>query len=99
MRDVLDIISLMLCFILQEVDFTPVNQGGGGSSGGPDGQTPENLEGKLRQIGDSIVIKLVDWIRRLPFYSKLSVNIHTHLLTEKFHELVVITTTVSLLSY
>ena len=90
-----------MCFILQEVDFTPVNQGGGGggSSGGPDGQTPENLEGKLRQIGDSIVIKLVDWIRRLPFYSKLSVNIHTHLLTEKFHELVVITTTVSLLSY
>ena len=50
------------------------------------------LEDKLRQIGDTIVIKLVDWIRRLPFYDDIDIKNNSHLLTNKFHEIVVITT-------
>ena len=51
-----------------------------------------DLQQKLCQIGDSIVYKLVQWTRRLPFYQDLPVDIHTKLLTHKWHELLVLTT-------
>jgi len=38
------------------------------------------------------VVKLVQWTRRLPFYKDISVNTHTSLLTNKWHELLVLTT-------
>lgn len=47
---------------------------------------------KLCQIGDSIVYKLVQWTKRLPFYLELPVEVHTRLLTHKWHELLVLTT-------
>ncbi|CAG0922501.1 unnamed protein product [Notodromas monacha] len=50
------------------------------------------LSSKLCQIGDSIVYKLVQWTKRLPFYSELPVEVHTKLLTQKWHELLVLTT-------
>ncbi|CAG0903254.1 unnamed protein product [Darwinula stevensoni] len=50
------------------------------------------LSAKLCQIGDSIVYKLVQWTKRLPFYSELPVEVHTRLLTQKWHELLVLTT-------
>jgi nuclear receptor subfamily 6 group A len=55
-------------------------------------QEKSDLEQKLCQIGDSIVYKLVQWTRRLPFFSQLSVNLTTRLLTHKWHELLVLTT-------
>jgi hypothetical protein len=55
-------------------------------------QNTADLQSKLCQIGDSIVYKLVQWTRRLPFYMDLSVNVHTKLLTHKWHELLVLTT-------
>jgi hypothetical protein len=55
-------------------------------------QEQSDLEQKLCQIGDSIVYKLVQWTRRLPFFSQLSVNLTTRLLTHKWHELLVLTT-------
>ena len=55
-------------------------------------QDTADLQHKLCQIGDSIVYKLVQWTRRLPFYSDLPVDIHTRLLTHKWHELLVLTT-------
>lgn len=55
-------------------------------------QNTADLQSKLCQIGDSIVYKLVQWTRRLPFYMDLSVNVHTQLLTHKWHELLVLTT-------
>lgn len=55
-------------------------------------QNTADLQQKLCQIGDSIVYKLVQWTRRLPFYDDLPVDIHTKLLTHKWHELLVLTT-------
>jgi nuclear receptor subfamily 6 group A len=55
-------------------------------------QNTADLQQKLCQIGDSIVYKLVQWTRRLPFYQELPVDIHTKLLTHKWHELLVLTT-------
>lgn len=51
-----------------------------------------DLSTKLRQLGDSISIKLVQWTKRLPFYQDLPVEVHTRLLTHKWHELLVLTT-------
>jgi len=51
-----------------------------------------DLSDKLCRIGDRIVFKLVQWTRRLPFYTEIPVEIHTRLLTNKWHELLVLTT-------
>ncbi|CAH1975833.1 unnamed protein product [Acanthoscelides obtectus] len=51
-----------------------------------------DLSEKLCNIGDSIVYKLVQWTKRLPFYLELPVEVHTRLLTHKWHELLVLTT-------
>ncbi|KAJ8673015.1 hypothetical protein QAD02_004276 [Eretmocerus hayati] len=51
-----------------------------------------NLSEKLCHIGDSIVYKLVQWTKRLPFYLELPVEVHTKMLTHKWHELLVLTT-------
>merc|ERR1719297_274247 len=50
------------------------------------------LSDKLCRIGDRIVFKLVQWTRRLPFYTEIPVELHTRLLTNKWHELLVLTT-------
>lgn len=47
---------------------------------------------KLCNIGDSIVHKLVSWTKKLPFYTDIPVEIHTKLLTDKWHEILVLTT-------
>jgi nuclear receptor subfamily 6 group A len=47
---------------------------------------------KLCNIGDSIVHKLVTWTKKLPFYLEIPVEIHTKLLTDKWHEILVLTT-------
>ena len=47
---------------------------------------------KLCRSGDRIVLKLVEWTRRLPFYDEIPVEIHTRLLTNRWHELLVLTT-------
>merc|ERR1719195_352303 len=46
------------------------------------------LSDKLCRIGDRIVFKLVQWTRRLPFYTEIPVELHTN----KWHELLVLTT-------
>jgi nuclear receptor subfamily 6 group A len=51
-----------------------------------------DLSDKLCQMGDSIVYRLVQWTKRLPFYSELPVEVHTRVLTHKWHELLVLTT-------
>ena len=55
-------------------------------------QNTSDLEDKLCKIGDSIVHKLVEWVTRLPFYHQLPKEVHTKLLTHKWHELLVLTT-------
>jgi nuclear receptor subfamily 6 group A len=47
---------------------------------------------KLCNIGDSIVHKLVSWTKKLPFYLEIPVEMHTKLLTDKWHEILVLTT-------
>jgi len=55
-------------------------------------QSTAELSDKLCRIGDRIVFKLVHWTRKLPFYTEIPVEIHTRLLTNKWHELLVLTT-------
>lgn len=50
------------------------------------------ISDKLCNIGDSIVHKLVSWTKKLPFYLEIPVEIHTKLLTDKWHEILVLTT-------
>ncbi|KAI2803708.1 Ligand binding domain protein [Blomia tropicalis] len=50
------------------------------------------LSDRLCSIGDSIVYRLVQWTKRLPFYEQLPVHTHTQLLTHKWHELLVLST-------
>lgn len=47
---------------------------------------------KLCNIGDSIVHKLVSWTKKLPFYPDIPVEIHTKLLTDKWHDIIILTT-------
>jgi nuclear receptor subfamily 6 group A len=51
-----------------------------------------DLSDKLCQMGDSIVYRLVQWTKRLPFYAEIPVEVHTRVLTHKWHELLVLTT-------
>jgi len=51
-----------------------------------------DLSDKLCQMGDSIVYRLVQWTKRLPFYQEVPVEVHTRVLTHKWHELLVLTT-------
>lgn len=44
-------------------------------------QCKMELNDKLCHIGDSIVYKLVQWTKRLPFYHELPVAIHTQVVT------------------
>ena len=46
----------------------------------------------MEKIGDSIVHKLIEWVTRLPFYNQLPKEVLTKLLTHKWHELLVLTT-------
>merc|ERR1719361_764968 len=55
-------------------------------------QNTSDLEDKLEKIGDSIVHKLIEWVTRLPFYNQLPKEVLTKLLTHKWHELLVLTT-------
>lgn len=43
---------------------------------------------RLSRIGDEIVEQLVEWTKMLPFYHELPVEVHTHLLTQRWAELV-----------
>ncbi|VBB33817.1 unnamed protein product [Acanthocheilonema viteae] len=45
---------------------------------------------RLSRIGDEIVEQLVEWTKMLPFYHELPVEVHTHLLTQRWAELVLL---------
>lgn len=47
-----------------------------------------NASERLSHIGDEIVEQLVEWTKKLPFYNDLPVEVHTHLLTQRWAELV-----------
>ncbi|XP_071097442.1 nuclear receptor subfamily 6 group A member 1-like [Haliotis cracherodii] len=44
----------------------------------------------LCKIGDDIVVKLVQWIRQLPFYREIPVDVQSQILTNKWHELLLL---------
>jgi nuclear receptor subfamily 6 group A len=58
------------------------------NSTGNGGASPPSQ--RLSRIGDEIVEKLVDWTKLLPFYAELPVEVHTHLLTKRWAELVLL---------
>ncbi|ETN70451.1 hypothetical protein NECAME_14749 [Necator americanus] len=41
-------------------------------------------------VGDEIVEQLVEWTKMLPFYAELPVEVHTHLLTQRWAQLVLL---------
>lgn len=41
-------------------------------------------------VGDEIVEQLVEWTKTLPFFDQLPVEAHTHLLTQRWAELVLL---------
>lgn len=43
-----------------------------------------DLSAKLMQIGDSIVYKLVQWTKRLPFYLELPVEVSNNSRSDNF---------------
>ncbi|CAL2051603.1 CBN-NHR-91 protein [Caenorhabditis brenneri] len=45
---------------------------------------------RLTRIGDEIVEQLVEWTKTLPFFEELPVEAHTHLLTQRWAELVLL---------
>ncbi|KAK3591439.1 hypothetical protein CHS0354_033438 [Potamilus streckersoni] len=47
----------------------------------------------LCRLGDEIVMKLVHWTKQLPFYSELTTDIHSQMLSDKWHELLLLITT------
>lgn len=55
-------------------------------------QLETQMDQRLCHIGDSIVYKLVQWAKNLPFYPELPVAITTKILTVKWHDLLVLTT-------
>ena len=46
----------------------------------------------LCTLGDEIVNKLVTWTKQLPFYQEIPVEVHSSLLTNKWHELLLLMT-------
>ena len=54
---------------------------------------------RLSKIGDEIVEQLVEWTKVLPFYNELPVEVHTHLLTQRWSELVSLLLYFSLVHY
>lgn len=50
----------------------------------------KNHSEKLSAIGDEIVEKLVEWTKRLPFYGELPITVYTQLLTQRWAELVML---------
>ena len=72
-------LEIIFCFLIQNI-------------GELLSQNTPDLEDKLEKIGDSIVHKLIEWVTRLPFYNQLPKELLTKLLTHKWHELLVLTT-------
>ncbi|KAE9555577.1 hypothetical protein FO519_001248 [Halicephalobus sp. NKZ332] len=58
--------------------------------GRPDQEKTAAASLRLSKIGDEIVEQLVEWTKVLPFYNELPVEVHTHLLTQRWSELVLI---------
>lgn len=50
----------------------------------------QNVAEALCQVGDDIVMKLVHWMRHLPFHREIPVDLQTKILTSKWHELVLL---------
>ena len=54
----------------------------------------KDLSQVLRKLADEIVCEQVLWMKKLPVYDLLSSATHTYLLTNKWHELMVLATSV-----
>lgn len=55
--------------------------------------TEQSVAEALCKVGDDIVMKLVQWMRHLPFHSDIPLNLQTKILTSKWHELLLLITT------
>lgn len=47
----------------------------------------------LCELGDRVVGKFVQWTKRLPFFPDIPIEVHSRLLTSKWHELLLLITT------
>ena len=54
--------------------------------------TSIDLPLRLRSMGDKMVIKLVEWTKRLPYLSSLPISMLTSLLTHRWHLILLLST-------
>lgn len=47
----------------------------------------------LCELGDRVVSKFVKWTKQLPFFSEIPIEVHSRMLTSKWHELLLLVTT------
>lgn len=52
--------------------------------------TEQSVAEALCKVGDDIVMKLVQWMRHLPFHGEIPLNLQTKILTSKWHELLLL---------
>ncbi|KAK7095296.1 hypothetical protein V1264_006725 [Littorina saxatilis] len=50
----------------------------------------QNVAEALCKVGDDIVMKLVQWMRHLPFHAEIPLSLQTKILTSKWHELLLL---------
>lgn len=55
-------------------------------------QAEDGVTTTLCTLGDEIVNKLVQWTKQLPFYKEIPVEVHSNLLSCKWHELLLLIT-------
>ena len=53
----------------------------------------QNVTSILCELGDRVVGKFVRWTKHLPFFSEISIEAHSQMLTSKWHELFLFITT------
>nr|KAG5693174.1 hypothetical protein BaRGS_035372 [Batillaria attramentaria] len=52
--------------------------------------TEQSVAEALCKVGDDIVMKLVQWMRHLPFHHEIPLHLQTKILTSKWHELLLL---------
>ena len=57
------------------------------------GSTKEAVTKTLCTLGDKIVSKLVEWMKQLPFYREIPIEVHSESLSNKWNELILLITT------
>ncbi|XP_070532313.1 nuclear receptor subfamily 6 group A member 1-like [Ptychodera flava] len=59
----------------------------------------DDLMKALCKLGDDLVFHLVQWVKHLPFYTRLATEEHTHILKSKWQELLLLSVAVNAINF